>query len=414
MASALPTRIGASPIVSESTGIDERPEGIRERPGRRHGSEGPASHGVGHRALEDRGRDDLEDEAAGRCDREGDERDREGLGEPEDRETDRGHDATDDEDARQPRPEHEGAGHERAEDAADADRGVEPARTRLAGAVDGRGEHDGQHGDAAEREARHDVHGREADDDAGRELLRLELGLGLGLGHRAGLGRRNGLRGRPRQGCRRRQPRQHDRDDGEGGRVQNERQREPAERDQQAGDRGPEGEREVVERGPRRVGRPELALVGDQGRQVRADRRAEERREARGEDRERHDCLDRAVRRDQPGEHDHDRAASDVRGDEDPPPVEPVRHDAGRHREQDVRQDARRADDAQQDRVLGPRVHDDQQRDQVEPVPDRADELAEQQADERAVCEELAVCAEPAQETVTRASARSGPARART
>ena len=53
-------------------------------------------------------------------------------------------------------------------------------------------------------------------------------------------------------------------------------------------------------------------------------------------------------------------------------------------------------DDAEQDRVLAPVVHDDEQRDEVQPVADRADELAEQQPDERPVDEQAAIGAQDA------------------
>ena len=48
---------------------------------------------------------------------------------------------------------------------------------------------------------------------------------------------------------------------------------------------------------------------------------------------------------------DHDHAADDVGGQQHQAPVEAVGDDAGRDRQEDVRQDARRADDAEHERV---------------------------------------------------------------
>ena len=136
---------------------------------------------------------------------------------------------------------------------------------------------------------------------------------------------------------------------------------------------------------------PSCALVGDQVRQVGADRRAEERREAGREDRHRDDRLDRAVDRDEPGEHDHDQAAGDVGDHEDVAPVEPVGDDPGRHREQDVRQDAGGPDDPEQHRILAAAVDDDQQGDEIEPVADRRDEFACEKASEPPVPEQTGI-----------------------
>ena len=353
-------------------------------------------------------RDDLEDEAAGRRDREGDERDREGLGQAEDRQPGRGHEPPGHEDGAEARAQHKGARDDRAEDPADcrsphSGRRCPPRRCRRRC-----GEDDSQHGDAAEREARDDVDGREAQDDASRERAVLPDAAPRRPGSRQPPERR--LRQRRRRG----QPGQHDCDDGERRRVEDEREREPADAIRIPAIAGPRANARLSSvahaefAGPSwrssatRVGRY-APIVGPKNVEKHVARIASATTASTGPSVATSQASTTMIA---------PRAMSVAM--QDPPPVEPVRHDPGRNREQDIRQDARRADDAQQDRVLGPCVHDDQQRDQVEPVPDRADELADQQADERAVCEELAVCAEPAQEMVTQATARSGPARART
>ena len=101
----------------------------------------------------------------------------------------------------------------------------------------------------------------------------------------------------PRSG----EPPQDHGDEGERDRVQDERERQSARRDEQAGDRRPDDEREVVERRPGAVRRPELALVADECREIRADRRAEEAREAGRQDGQRDDRPQRPVGADEPG-----------------------------------------------------------------------------------------------------------------
>ena len=91
------------------------------------------------------------------------------------------------------------------------------------------------------------------------------------------------------------------------------------------------------------------------------------------------DDHDRSVDDHRRGDDDHDHAANDVGGQQDQAAIVSVGDDPGRYREQHVGHDARRADDAQDDRVLGLVPDEDEQRDQVEPVADRRDELAEQQ-----------------------------------
>ena len=83
------------------------------------------------------------------------------------------------------------------------------------------------------------------------------------------------------------------------------------------------------------------------------------------------------------------RARSDVEQHE--PPVEAVGDDAGRDRQQDVRQQARGPDDAEDDRVLRLLVDEHDQRDEVQPVADRRHELADEQPGQRPVAQQLAV-----------------------
>ena len=74
------------------------------------------------------------------------------------------------------------------------------------------------------------------------------------------------------------------------------------------------------------------------------------------------------------------------------PSVESVGHDAGRDRQQDVRQDAGGSHDPEQHRRVALRVDDHQDGDQVEPVADAGDELAgEEPRQGRVAPEELDV-----------------------
>ena len=165
----------------------------------------------------------------------------------------------------------------------------------------------------------------------------------LGLELRAGVdaaGRLAGQAGRQRE--------QDDRDDPERDRVEREREGQVGCRDDQAGDRRADDERQLAEGREQAVRGAQLPLVADEARQVGADRRAEEAREAGREDGERDDREDRAVGRDDHGHRHHDQAPGDVGDEQDAAPVEAVDDDPGRHREEHVRQDPRRADDAQQ------------------------------------------------------------------
>ncbi len=221
-----------------------------------------------------------------------------------------------------------------------------------------------------------------------------------GPGDRRRRGRRAGLSGGGFDGrdhlaaLLRGQPPEHDGDDGERDRVEEEREAEAARRDEQATDRRPDHEGEVVEGGPGAVGGAELALVADQAGQVGADGRAEEAREARRQDRQRHDRPERTTAGHQERHRQHDHPSGDIRDEEHQPALEPVGHHAGRDREQDVGQDPGRTDDPEQERVGALLVDHDEQGDQVEPVPDRADELAAEEPDERPVRQQGAVGAQ--------------------
>ncbi len=184
------------------------------------------------------------------------------------------------------------------------------------------------------------------------------------------------------------------RDQRERDRVQHERQHDVARRQEQAGDGRADDPGEVVERRPGRVGGSELALVADEARDQGADRRVEERREAGGEDGDRADRPQRARRSPTIQARTSMHAgAGKVRGQQHEPPVEAVGDDPGRDRQQDVRQQARGPDDAEDDRVLRLLVDEDDQGDEVQPVPDRRHELADEQSGQRPVAQQLAVCA---------------------
>ena len=173
--------------------------------------------------------------------------------------------------------------------------------------------------------------------------------------------------------------------------LSDEREADVAVDEQQAGDPGPDDPGEVVERRPGAVGRTELALVADEARQQGADRGVEERREAGGEHRDHRDRPQRPVHRDEDGQHDHARGAREIRGEEHVPPVEAVRDDPGRDAQEDVREHPDGADDAEDDRVLGLAVDEDDERDEVQPVADGRHELADEQPRQRAVPQQLAV-----------------------
>ena len=81
------------------------------------------------------------------------------------------------------------------------------------------------------------------------------------------------------------------------------------------------------------------------------------------------------------------RAPDEVRDQQDQPPVEAVGDDARRHRQQHEGDEAGGANDAQDDRVVGDLIDDDEDRDEVEPVADGADGLADKQPNQRRVPE---------------------------
>ena len=207
------------------------------------------------------------------------------------------------------------------------------------------------------------------------------------------------------------------RDHREARRVEQEGYDQPADRDEDPGDRRADHEGQVVQRGPGAVRRSQLVFVLDEVREVRPDRRAEEGGEAGPPDGQRDDEPDRAVEEDDRGDHEHQDPAGHVRREEDQAPVEAVRNDPGGDRQDEVGEDARGADEPEDERVLGDLVDQDQDRDEVQPVPDRGDELADQEPGERPVAEELAVGAEDGHPRVliaapaTGAGARRPPAR---
>ena len=155
---------------------------------------------------------------------------------------------------------------------------------------------------------------------------------------------------------------------------------------------GPMMNDELVHRREQAVGWSQLTLVADHRRQVGADRRAEEAREAGREDRERDDREERSVAGDDDRQGDHDQPAGDVRDEEHQAPVVAVDDDPGRDRQEHVRHDPGGADDAQQERIAALLVDHDEERDEVQPVADARDELARQQAHERAVGQDPTVC----------------------
>ena len=215
--------------------------------------------------------------------------------------------------------------------------------------------------------------------------------------------RRGGIRTlRLRGADRRRQAPEDDVHEQERDRVEHEGEREATRRHEHAGQHGANDEREIVQGRPCRVGGAKLPLIADECRQVGSDRRSEEGREARCEDREAHDGFHGAVRGHQPGDTQHDHGPRRVRDDEDQPTVEPVRGDAGRHGQQDVRQHAGRTHDAEEQDILAVLVDNDQQGDEVQPVADPGHELAREQAGQRPVPEERAIRSECAHPVVER------------
>ena len=94
---------------------------------------------------------------------------------------------------------------------------------------------------------------------------------------------------------------------------------------------------------------------------------------------------------DQDRQHELERPATDVRGQQDQPAVEPVRDDPCRDRQDQVRGDASGPDESESERVVGLLVDHDQHRDQVEPVADGGDELADHQPRQAGVREDPAI-----------------------
>ena len=88
-----------------------------------------------------------------------------------------------------------------------------------------------------------------------------------------------------------------------------------------------------------------------------------------------------------PGHAKHQHASRDVGDEEHHPPVVAIGNDPGRYRQEHVGQDPGCPDDPKQDRVRAVAVHHDEQRDEVEPVPDRGHELARQQLRQRRIGE---------------------------
>ena len=91
--------------------------------------------------------------------------------------------------------------------------------------------------------------------------------------------------------------------------------------------------------------------------------------------------------------------AREVRHEQHETPVVAVGHDPGRHRQDDVRDHAHRPEQSEHDRIAGFAVDHDEQRDDVQPVADRADELAAEQPRQRPVAQDVAVGRQEAQES---------------
>ena len=195
----------------------------------------------------------------------------------------------------------------------------------------------------------------------------------------------------------RRQSPQDPGDDEERQGVDDEGEVRPTEGHEDAAEDRAHDEAQVVEAGIRAVGRTELSFVLDEVRDVRADRRVEERREAGRQDREPDQRRDRAVGHEDERHPDHARGAREVRHEQHEPPVVAVGHDPGRHRQDDVRDHAHRPEQPEHDRIAGFAIDHDEQGDDVQPVADGADELATEQPRQRPVAQDVAVGRQEAQ-----------------
>ena len=91
-------------------------------------------------------------------------------------------------------------------------------------------------------------------------------------------------------------------------------------------------------------------------------------------------------------------------------PVVPVGHDPGRHRQDDVRDHAHGPEQPEHDRIAGLAIDHDEQGDDVQPVADRADELAAEQPRQRPVAQDVAIGRQEAQVSALGVSARDDQA----
>ena len=94
---------------------------------------------------------------------------------------------------------------------------------------------------------------------------------------------------------------------------------------------------------------------------------------------------------DQEEQHDHAGAPQQIGGEQDETPVEPVRDEAGGDRQQDVRDHPDGTEEPDGGGALGLAVDHDEDRDDVQPVADAADELADQQLGQRPVGQQAPV-----------------------
>ena len=301
-------------------------------------------------------------------------------------------------------PEDECPCDDRAGHAPDPDRGVEIAGRRLAGRQDVRRDDHRQHADPADDRvvdgAQHDQprdrpppqrHGR------GDRIVRPALAC---VDCRCARRHCRNVRGR-------RQAPQDPGDDEERQRVDDKREVRPADGHEDAAEDRAHDEAQVVQAGIRAVGRTELSFVLDEVRDVRADRRVEERREAGRQDREADQRRDWAVGDEHERHRDHACGAREVCHEQHEPPVVAIGHVSGRNRQHDVRNHAHCAEQPQHDRIAGLAIDHDEQRDDVQPVADRADELAAEQPRQRPVAQDVAIGRQEAQVSALGISART-------
>ena len=156
----------------------------------------------------------------------------------------------------------------------------------------------------------------------------------------------------------------------------------PEQRHEQAGDHVADDVRERLADPQRRVRRHEVVLRDDP-RQDRALRRPEEDRDRRDEEDER--VGEREVRHRRERDQQHEPGPQQVADDHHLAVVPAVDEAAGDRPEQQVRQRRDEEHRADGDRGVGRVEHDERQRDLVDPVAERADELAGPQGAERAV-----------------------------